>query len=56
MTMSIREFVEKVKSREFELFLIMLILTTAFLAYGLGRLSKIEQSRQPVQIEQAKSL
>jgi len=55
--MSIREKMEKVKTcflaYEKELFVTLLVILVAFLAFGLGRLSQIEEERQPVQIEDA---
>jgi hypothetical protein len=51
--MSIKEMLEKGKSHERELFVALLVILTAVLAFGLGRLSKIEGCREPVQIENA---
>jgi len=44
---------EKGKKYEKELFVTLLVILVAFLAFGLGRLSKIEGSQQPIQIENA---
>lgn len=41
------------KSREKTLFVALLIILVALLSFGLGRLSKIEGCREPVQIENA---
>lgn len=46
--MSIGDFIEKSKK---ELFVALLVILVALLAFGLGRLSKIEGCQQPVQIE-----
>ena len=51
--MSIKEIREKVKSHEKELFVTLLVLLVASLSFGLGRLSKIEGCREPIQIEGA---
>ena len=51
--MSIKENWEKVKSYEKELFVAFLIILITLLAFGLGRLSKIESAREPVRIESA---
>ena len=54
--MSIREIVEKIKSRvgphEKDLWLILMIILIGFLGYGLGRLGKLEEGRVPVKIVQ----
>lgn len=49
--MSIKEIWGKGKSMEKELFVATLIILIALLAFGLGRLSKIEEARQPILIE-----
>jgi len=49
----IAEMLEKGKKYEKELFVTLLVILVAFLAFGLGRLSKIEGSQQPIQIENA---
>ena len=51
--MSIKEKLTKVKEKEKELFVALLIILVAGLAFGLGRLSKIEGCQQPIQIENA---
>lgn len=58
--MSINQIREKIKSNfalivahEKELFVAGLIILTALFAFGLGRLAKIEDCREPVQIEGA---
>lgn len=55
--MSIDENTEKVKggwrAYEKELFVALLVILVALLAFGLGRLSKIEGAKEPVQIENA---
>lgn len=49
--MSIRQIIEKGKSLEKELFVSLLVILMALLAFGLGRLFKIEGCREPIQIE-----
>ena len=49
--MSIKEIGEKIKSYEKEIFVALLIILVAGLAFGLGRLSKIEEGREPVRVE-----
>ena len=44
---------EKSKSYERELFVALLVILVAGLAFGLGRLSKIKSNQQPIQIENA---
>ncbi len=44
---------EKVKSHEKELFVALLVILIALFSFGLGRLSKIKSSQQPIQIENA---
>jgi len=58
--MSINQIREKIKSslawflaHEKELFVLGLIVLTALLSFGLGRLAKIEDCREPVQVEGA---
>jgi hypothetical protein len=58
--MSINEKEEKVKvylakagAHEKELFVSLLIILVALLAFGLGRLSRLESEREPVTIENA---
>lgn len=51
--MSIKEMLEKGKLSERKLFIALLVILVALLAFGLGRLSKIENSQQPIQIENA---
>lgn len=62
--MSIKEKTEKVKEgigewqkrfaeRERTWFMVCLVILVAFLAFGLGRLSKIEETREPIRIEKA---
>lgn len=58
--MSINENVEKVKvysplvrGHEKELFVALLVIIVAVLAFGLGRLSRVEGCREPIQIENA---
>ena len=50
--MSIQELSSKIKARERELFLVLLIMMIGFLGYGLGRLSTIRDERIPVRVEQ----
>lgn len=47
--MNIAEFIEKCKTRE--VYTAALIILVAFASFGLGRLSKLEESRVPIQIE-----
>ena len=54
--MSINEKWGKVKAYEKELFVALLIILVAGLAFGLGRLTKVEGCREPVQIENATSV
>jgi len=58
--MSINENEEKVKSGflryERELFIVCLVILVAILAFGFGRLSKIEGCREPIQIENTSSV
>ncbi len=53
--MSIRELTSKIKlfviTKEKDLFFIILLLVTACLAFGLGRLAQIEANRTPIRIE-----
>ncbi len=53
--MSIKELVPKIKffitTREKDLFFVILLITTAGLAFGLGRLAQIEAKRPPIRIE-----
>ena len=55
--MSIKEKAEKVKdflvANEKELFYSLMLILVALLAFGLGRLSKIEEAKVPVRIENA---
>ena len=58
--MSINEKEEKVKSKfsliidyEKEFFVSLLVILVALFAFGLGRLSRLETEREPVQIENA---
>ena len=51
--MSIKEIFEKGKSHEKELFIALLVILVAILSFGLGRLSYIDSSQQPIQIENA---
>jgi hypothetical protein len=55
MPMSIKELASKIKlfitTREKDLFYIILLTTTAGLAFGLGRLAQIEAKRPPIRIE-----
>ncbi|MFA5000969.1 MAG: hypothetical protein WC531_01935 [Candidatus Paceibacterota bacterium] len=58
--MSIKDFIEKGKlyptwwrGHEKELFVALLVILVALLAFGLGRLSKIIGCQEPVQIENA---
>ncbi|HRZ30543.1 MAG TPA: hypothetical protein P5274_02670 [Candidatus Paceibacterota bacterium] len=58
--MSIKEKLEKVKvypakagAHEKELFVALLVILVALLAFGLGRLSRLEADREPVTIENA---
>ncbi len=61
--MSIKEIFKKckiypplVRTHEKELFVALLVILVAFLAFGLGRLSKIIGCQEPVQIENALSV
>jgi hypothetical protein len=54
--MSIKELIEKGKSWERELFVSILVILVALLSFGLGRLSKIEGCREPIQIENVDSI
>ena len=53
--MSIKDYWQKIKgqflAREGAIFLTMIIVLTASLGFGLGRLSKIEEQKPPVRIE-----
>lgn len=54
---SIERLGEKIKTYkpyEPEIFLLVLVLTVGTLAFGLGRLSKIEDEKEPVKIEMPK--
>ncbi len=47
--MNIAEFIEKCKSRE--VYTAALIVLVALASFGLGRLSKLQESREPIKIE-----
>ena len=54
MSMSIKEFIKKSKDSTYEnrdVFIAIIIILVAFASFGLGRLSKIEETRSPVRIE-----
>lgn len=51
--MSIKDLIEKGKAYERQLFVALLVVLVAFLAFGLGRLSRLEADKQPIQIENA---
>ncbi len=58
--MSIKDLIEKgkvypslVRVYEKELFVALLVVLVALLAFGLGRLSRLEADKQPIQIENA---
>ncbi len=51
--MSIKEILGKVKFYEKELFVALLVILVALLAFGLGRLSRLESSHEPIRIENA---
>ena len=51
--MNIAEFIEKCKSRE--AYTAALIILVAFASFGLGRLSKLEETREPIKIEYPQS-
>lgn len=51
--MSIKEIWGKVKSCEKEIFVALLVILVALLAFGLGRLSRLEADREPIRIENA---
>ncbi len=48
---SIRYLSEKIKSCEDEIFLVSLVILVGFLSFGLGRLSKITEQKEPITIE-----
>jgi hypothetical protein len=61
--MSINQIGEKIKGKlgklreyEKELFVALLIILVALLAFGLGRLSRLESDKMPVQIEGADTI
>jgi len=61
MKTSIKEFIKKIKcSLEIlenkDIFTILIIILVAFSSFGLGRLSKIEETRPQVQIENTASV
>jgi len=49
--MNIKNFKEKIKPYEKDLILAAVIILVALISFGLGRLSKIEESRTPITIE-----
>jgi len=54
MTMSIKEFIEKSKCfphKNKDIFIVIILILVAFGSFGLGRLSKIEELKSPVSIE-----
>lgn len=48
--MSLNYFIEKIKGSESEICRVLIILSIGFLAFGLGRLSKLEESKPPITI------
>ncbi len=48
---SIKEYFKKIKPYEGDLILAFVIILVAFLSFGLGRLSKMEESKVPITIE-----
>jgi len=48
---SIKECLKKIKSYEEDMFISFVIILIAFISFGLGRLSKIEESKLPITIE-----
>jgi hypothetical protein len=53
MREKIKSGLGKIRDYEKELFVALLIILVALLAFGLGRLSRLESSKMPVQIEGA---
>ncbi|MCR4283830.1 MAG: hypothetical protein NUV64_00725 [Parcubacteria group bacterium] len=48
---SIKEYLKKIKPYEADMFISLTIILVAFLSFGLGRLSKIKESKTPITIE-----
>jgi len=48
---SIKEYFKKIKPYETDLIISLTIILVAFLSFGLGRLSKIEENKAPITIE-----
>lgn len=48
---SIKEYFKKIKPYETDLVISLTIILVAFLSFGLGRLSKIEENKIPITIE-----
>jgi len=61
MNASIKDLTQKIKGflkilENKDIFTILIIVLVAFLSFGLGRLSKIEESRIPIKIENSASV
>ncbi|PIR58099.1 MAG: hypothetical protein COU71_00495 [Parcubacteria group bacterium CG10_big_fil_rev_8_21_14_0_10_38_31] len=52
---SIKEYFKKIKSYEADIIISLTIILVAFLSFGLGRLSKIEENNVPITIENTRA-